>query len=94
MDGTKPDPVSYLSHSEEEKLAAYLLDVGYVKTRQQFKTNAEKAAIEKGVLPKYKEYLFQRRFEEEYDLYDEEYSRWQESNHPNTLPNQVSSNQN
>ena len=41
-----------------------------------------------------KEYLFQGLFEEGYDLYDEEYSHWLESNHPDTLPNQVSSKQN
>ena len=38
-----------------------------------------------------KEYYFRRRFQEGYDLYDEEYSRWLESNHPDTLPYQVSS---
>ena len=59
LHATKPGQVSYLSRSEEEKLAAHLLDVGYGKTRQQVKTIAEKAAIEKGVLPNYKEYLFQ-----------------------------------
>ena len=41
-----------------------------------------------------KECLFQQHFEEGHDLYDEEYSRWLESNHPDTLPNQVSSKQN
>ena len=41
-----------------------------------------------------KEYLFQGCFEEGYDLYDEEYFRWLESNHPDLLPNQVSFKQN
>ena len=40
-----------------------------------------------------KEYWFQRRFQERYDLYDEECSHWLESDHPDTLPNQVSSKQ-
>ena len=45
----KPSPVPYLSCSEEEKLAAYLLDankVGCGKTRQQVKIIAEEVGTE------------------------------------------------
>ena len=48
--GTKPGPVSYLSCSEDEKLAVSLLDankVGHGKTRQKVKIIAEKVTIEK-----------------------------------------------
>ena len=38
-----------------------------------------------------KKICFQRRFEEGYVFYDEEYSRWLECNHPDTLPHNESS---
>ena len=50
LHGTKPGPVSYLSCSEDEKLAVYLLDankVGHGKTRLRVKIIAETVTIEK-----------------------------------------------
>jgi hypothetical protein len=42
------------------------------------------------LFPPEKEELFEHRFEEGYDLYDDEYTSWLRIHHPDALPNQAS----